>query len=145
MKAETIINILEWSEKNPIFRNILWYLFFPITFPMLLLSKWFLKWATFKNLDKAIEAKDENGILQICATYLKYKAVTNEWKSKISKKWFSNTMRKHERKMYEYCSKGLREIKFDFFRTMIDVYLKYNIIGGSLINKTGDTIIKINE
>lgn len=144
MNEEKLNKIREWSKNNPKLRNFLWYLFFPITIPLGRLSVWWIKWITFKMLDKAIKDKNDNHILQIAAQHLRNIAHINEWKSKVSKKWFSKTMRKHEKKMYEYAIQDKTRVSFDYFRTLIDIYLKYNIIGGGFMNTECNTVIRVD-
>lgn len=143
MASKLAAKVVEWADTHPVLRRVIWYGLFPITFPLDILSRMFLRWFMYRQLDKAIAAKNENAILKMCASWLKFKAARNEWKYKISKKWFAWTMRRYENKLYNYSSSGLNNIKFDYFRTLIDVYLKYNIIGGGRLNTEGSTTITI--
>lgn len=133
----------EWIVKNPITRWVLLILFYPIILPIGELSFWFMKRVTFKMLDKAISESNNNHILQISANLIKNMALRNKWKAKISTKWFRNTMVKKSHKIYNYIYRDKTIVSFHYFNTLIDLYLTYNIIGGDIINTTGDTIITV--
>ena len=145
MNIEKMDNLINISKRNPILRNIIYYLFFPITVPIVLLGKMVLKKLIFSYLDKAIETKNENAIIKNCSAWLKSKAIRNKWKAKISKKWFLNSMAKVETKLYEYAVKDREKMSFKMFRTLLDVYMKYDIIGGGMMNIDSDTVIKIED
>ena len=117
-------------------------LFFPIVEPMSRMGIWFMKKELYKRLNEAVKAKNDDAVLRICAAFLKSHAERNKWKSKISKKWFLKIMQKEELKMYNYAIRE-NQITFAYFRTLIDVFLTYNIIGSGTVNKNGSTTIKV--
>jgi hypothetical protein len=144
MKAKILTKIYQWHINHPKLRVFILCLLFPITIPLILYLKWYIKRVAFKVLDKGIKAKNDNQIMFVCSAYLKMLAQRNKWKIKLSKKWFSKIMRKHERKLYNYAIEDKAKISFDYFRTLLDIYIQYDIIGGSVMSETSDTIIKID-
>lgn len=142
-KTATLSGIQQWSRNHPVIINILYYLFLPITFPTELLFRHVLRWIAFKAIAQLKEAKDENNIFNVCANYMKFTILMNKWKWNISKKWFVKTMKKKELRLYNHAIDDKQKIDFNYFRTLVEVYNKYDIIGGAVMNDTGDTTIHI--
>lgn len=129
--------VMEWAIKHPIQRNIIKWLLFPITLPLGYLGLKFLVWIFFKNFDKVIASQNEHAILQMCSSYVKSKTEQYKWRAKISFKWFVWTMDRKIKYIYDYAIKDKEKMPLNYFRTLIDIYLTYNPIGGATLNKEG--------
>jgi hypothetical protein len=143
MKTDRLPKIIEWSIKHPILRNIIKWLFSPIIFPLSYFGMKFLTKVFFKQLDEVIKSNNEHAILQACSSYIRSKTEQNKWKAKINFKWFVWTMDKKIKYIYDYAITDKEKMPLNYFRTLMDVYLTYNIIGGATMSTEGSTTIKI--
>lgn len=136
--------VLEWAINHPVQRNIVKWLFFPITLPLGYLGLRFLMWIFFKKFDKVIQSNNEHAILQMCSSYVKSKTEQYKWRAKISFKWFVWTMDRKINYIYNYAIKDKEKTPLNYFRTLIDIYLIYNPVGGATMNTEGSTTVTIN-
>ncbi len=121
----------------------IYYLFWPISYPCLLLSHRVIRIMTFRSLAKARGINDEHFIFKTSADYLRYVAHINRWKRFVSKKWMLGFMEKQIRKLYNCSIAQKDKVSLDFFRTMVSVYSQYNMVGGAVMNPEGDTTVEV--
>ncbi len=124
--------IMVWLYSHPKTARFLSYLLFPIIFPLVIVSNYMMRWLFKKGIIKSLQNKDDHRILKLNGEYLKFIVEKNKWKNTISKKWFNNSI---EKKLYRnYCwSYPNKEVKYGMFKTLMDVYWKYDIISGAVI------------
>lgn len=140
MKTEKIEKMRQWSIKHPVLKTILWYLFFPITIPAEIFMNWAIKWVSFKQIEKYIKTDNEHIILKICSEYMRFKFEQNKWKSKISKRWFGYVMMRHEKKIFNHVTKYKKIWDLNYFHTLMEIYFKYDIVGGATMNELGVSV-----
>lgn len=138
--------VIKFVIENLKTSTTIWWLFFPITYTFELLGKRAIRKILYAQLDEALRCNNGHAILKICSDYIRNENEYSKCRGMLSKQWISYTLNKRAKKLYNYAIVDKDEMSFDYFRTLVGVYVKYNMIGGAVMSTHGgDAVVKIES
>ena len=123
---------------------ILYYVFFPVTFPGFVLWEKYLTYLMMKAIDRAVAEKQENKYLKIAAAFILYTAKKNDH---LPKKYFAFVMKRLYLKLYNRIYSTVSErarVDFSYFKQLMGVYMTYDMLGSATLNENKETVIEVN-